>query len=119
MRNENRKKYCVSCLETQIEKQSHDLVPVENNQVQIINGKSVENVQDLELLSEGRSPPYELLKEAVIISLKTKLYFLVSLLNNESDVLKINEILSAVKLCLDNLSKIANMNLDMNMNMNR
>jgi hypothetical protein len=42
--------------------------------------------------------------QSIIQSLQTKLYFLSTLLNNETDVGKIKEILTTMKVCLEDIS---------------
>ncbi len=53
-----------------------------------------------------------MLNQCVLKSLQTKLYFLSTLLNSEVDCEKINGILSAIKICLEDIAMLKTIEFD-------
>jgi hypothetical protein len=103
MQTPNGEKYCAGCeswhfVHQRPQKQKFgELVPLSKDtdiQLKETQLSKINNKQSFDYV----------LHESVIRCLQTKLYFLTTLLNNESDVVKIRDILSTINLCLEDIS---------------
>jgi hypothetical protein len=101
MRSPSGDKYCAGCEAWHFEHQRPqkqkigELVPMSKD-------------TDIQLKQTGLQTPYRpsfdyVLNQSVIRCLQTKLYFLSTLLNNESDPSKIRELLSTINICLEDI----------------
>ncbi len=101
MKSPNDQKYCVGCEAWHFDQEPFkkekfgELVPLANTDVLL---------KDSKLAKKYRGKQFDyVLNQSVIRSLQSKLYYLCTLLNSESDVTKINEILTTINMCLENI----------------
>lgn len=96
MQSPNNQKYCVGC-ETWV----FDVRPKRQKYTDVIALKNCD-------LTVKKSMPkleyQDFMNQSVIQCLYSKLYFLTTLLNTEKDVTKIKEILTTIKLCMEDIN---------------
>lgn len=110
MKNKENQVYCILCdkllYEESNKNESNAITKVEDQQHQEIQ------VKDKTQAVQRKQPVYFnfefALHQTVLQSLQTKLFFLSTLLNQQTDVSKITEILHAIKICLENIQLTIN-----------
>lgn len=107
MKSPNGQKYCVGCEMWQFDKDMSlgrkqrfgDLVPLQGKQDLVCKENKLQNKN---MKNVNFNMNYSL-NQTIIQCLQTKLYFLATLLNNESNVIKIREILDTIKVCMEDI----------------
>jgi hypothetical protein len=90
-------KYCVGCEQWQFEKKRQKYGEI------MLKGVTDVQPKEMSVQTKASLNLDSLLNESLIRCLQTKLYFLSSLLNKESDVNKIKELLETIKYCLEDI----------------
>jgi hypothetical protein len=103
MKSTNGQKYCVGCEAWHFDGKDR---PIKQNFGELVPMSKDTEIQlkDSQIDKKYRKKSFDyVLNQSVTRCLQTKLFYLATLLNNESDILKIKEILETMNICLENI----------------
>jgi hypothetical protein len=113
LQSSNGDKYCVGCEAWYFDRQRPqkqklgELIPISSlkREIQLIKNS------DKQIQKSNKYGFDYVINQTTLQCLQTKLYFLISLLNTQSDITQIKEILDTIKICLENIKLAKNLSI--------